>query len=306
MSKRILLFFVVVFALLNGGVMAWSYTNARAWLGNEEHRLPSIRVIDGSCQAPFIRKFIALQDWSRPTFLVLGDSQPFNDASPMKRTWHYALAQKMNLHPVNMAVIDGRPVDTAYIAGLLDQAGVRVKMATMNINHAHINLPGKGVLSIDTRAAPFEFTRCAIRLRRQMLAGRLVLPGHRVIPRKYLRVPLQPNRYDINLRLAGPVLKAPLEAIKRIAERPVGYVTPNNVEAFGSYGFDLRKYALDSRALRNICLLTLDECVDASRSLGAANFWDIVHFNDVGNRYFPGVLERGLKTPALSASVPGQ
>jgi hypothetical protein len=94
--------------------------------------------------------------------------------------------------------------------------------------------------------------------------------------------------------------------MQRIAERPIGYVTPNNVEAFDGYGFDRRQYAFDSRALRNICLLTLDECVDASRDLGAANFYDIVHFNNVGNRYFPGVLKRGLETPALPASGPGQ
>jgi hypothetical protein len=99
--------------------MGWSYAVAHNWLDNEEHRLPNIRLIDDACQGAFIRKFIALQDWSRPTMLVLGDSQPFNDRAPLETTWHFALAKDFGLHPVSMAVIDGRPEDSAYIAGPL-------------------------------------------------------------------------------------------------------------------------------------------------------------------------------------------
>jgi hypothetical protein len=129
MSSRVLIFFVVVFASLNAGVMGWSYAVAHNWLDNEEHRLPNIRLIDDACQGAFIRKFIALQDWSRPTMLVLGDSQPFNDRAPLETTWHFALAKDFGLHPVSMAVIDGRPEDSAYIAGLQHSPPVKERPA---------------------------------------------------------------------------------------------------------------------------------------------------------------------------------
>jgi hypothetical protein len=302
-SAAVVAAFVFALVAFNARYFAPAYAVAKDWLGNEEHRLPNIRLVESSCQTAFIREFIAMQDWSLPTFLVLGDSQPFNDRAPLEKTWSYGLASDLGLQHVNMAVIDGRPEDSAYVARLLHEAGVRTEIATLNINHSHFANSGKRVVA-ETVAYPLDFILCAIQLRREMLTADLPLPGRGGLRQKFRRLPLEADRYDIDLRQAKGVLKEPLENLEQIAERPIAYVTANNIEVFDDYGFDLDRYKIVSRALREICLLTLDECVDASRSLGAGNFYDIVHFNDKGNRYFPGVLKRGMgEQPAATAEV---
>jgi hypothetical protein len=284
-SRTVLFLFLVASIVFNARYAIPAYTAADAWLANADHRLPNMRIIPENCRAPFVRRFIAAQEWTDRTLVVLGDSQPYNNGIPTQNTWPSLLAEALSMDAINLAVIDGQLADSAYIARQISQpAGI----AVLNINQSHFT--GHDIRRIPEVAwTPFEFERCTLVMRRQLAGSDLPFPDDTKAREHYVKIPLDQNRYAMQLR--PDVIRDAAVAISNAASRPVMFATPNNLSAFPSYNYPLDDFLQKSAT---ICPMTGIECYDLSGALGPDNFSDIVHLNTPGNKAFAGELSRRL------------
>ncbi|MBK9078400.1 MAG: hypothetical protein IPL91_04320 [Hyphomicrobium sp.] len=281
MTKSVLVvvtFLSTLFAINTRDIVV-SYSVASRWLGNADQRLPNIRIISEECRAPFIRRFIALQDLTKPTMLIFGDSQSFNKGVPAKSTWpaRFNELADLRLNIVNLAVVDGRPPDTRFIAA---QLSGKADLAVVNLNQAHFNgLESRKIPPLTE--APFEFVRCIVSMRRFLVTTELPLPDAKPVRERYRKATLAKDRYE--MRLDSGVLRSTVEAVALKADRTIVYITPNNIDVFGDYGYDVQRFKDDSAQMLETCAETVATCFDLSSRMSKANFYDIVHLNTAGN-----------------------
>jgi len=273
------------------------YVLALSWLNNSEHRLPNVRPLADECRAPFIRKFISLQDWSKPKLVVFGDSQAFAMNVPAAHAWPNLFSKKsgLDLDVINLAVIDGRPLDTEFIASQLPPK--TAELAIFNLNQSHFTLPDYRYVQPVERA-PLEFVRCVFSLRRYLADVRLGLPGDGAVRETYHHIPLQADRYEMPEH--KELTERSILAVSKAARKSIVYVTPNNVDAFPEYQFGVEAYKAGSARLLDECRsVGTAICMDFSSAFSIANYYDIVHFNTVGNTAFADLLAKGFKDQSM-------
>ncbi len=101
------------------------------------------------------------------------------------------------------------------------------------------------------------------------------------------------RQYPID-RYAGKVERSAvisaIQAVAATSRQTVVFVSPNNPTALTEGRYDFGAYKDLSNTLRLFCEATTARCFDFSLSLGGENFYDIIHFNTVGNRAFSRIL----------------
>ncbi|WP_210338805.1 hypothetical protein [Devosia rhizoryzae] len=280
--------FLAAFGLSSARYIVPAYSSATTWLDNDVQRLPNIREVTEECRGPFIRKFLSLQDWDRPSMLVFGDSQSVAMGVPKENTWseHFKNRVAPELQVINLAVIDGRPGDAEFIAR---QVPGEVEISVYGLNQSHfVGAQHRNVPSVEE--TPFEFLRCVSEMRRFLAMTPLSIPGAGSIPETYSAADLPADRYD--LTIDGPVVRSVVQAVADTASRSVVFVAPNNSEAFDAYGYDIPRYAADSAGLTEECKAADPQvlCFNMSGQLGMGSFYDIIHFNTQGNARFGELL----------------
>lgn len=289
MSSRILIIsFCCVFLTANLVYFVPSYNAALDWINNEEKRLPNLRAINADCRPAFLRKFISVQDWSKPTMVALGDSQPFANGVPLENTWLYLVNQRANLglQVINLSVIDGRLIDSKYIASHIPK---NVEISFLNINQSHF---AEGIFSHITpkKYTPFEFETCVFSMLRFLSLESLRLPSHGRVREEFSKIRLSKIRYNMNFEVHTQQITNAIEQINKISKRPLYFVTPNNTRAFPLYKFDLDKFVEDSRKIEQICLSVSAYCKNFSEALSKGSFGDIVHLNTKGHAELSNLL----------------
>ncbi|MDM9619066.1 hypothetical protein [Rhizobium sp. S96] len=287
-SRTTVFVFVLTLIVLNASLYAGAYSAFDNWLGNRDHRLPNVRLLSEQCRAPAVRRFISMQDWSLPSMIVLGDSQPFNSGFPLESTWPFLINQKagMGLRVVNLAVIDGRPEDTAFIARQLPAGSAR--LAFVNLNQSHFVGDHLRYVS-PIEPAPLEFEKCAFEMRRLLLAEKLPLPDTVRGRETFRKTKLSPDRYRIDIN--RDTITTMISAVAEASAVTTAFVTPNNVDAFDLYGYDVDRFQEKSEEMEAACASSgLARCINLSMALSMNNFYDIVHLNTSGNRALADLL----------------
>jgi hypothetical protein len=284
----VLVVFILSFLTLNAALVTAANERVTGWLDNAEHRLPNIRLLPPQCRAVVVRKFIQLQDWTVPTLLVFGDSQPFSEGLPLDKTWPYLAAQKANLklRVVNLAVIDGRPEDTKYVAEQVPPHTADI--AIVNINQRHFS--AEPLRHIEERQPQrFEWEKCIISMRRTLALESLPLPDARKARENYTRLPLTPDHYSGDP--TADTIVHMVDAVSVSARRAIAFVTPNNTDAFIDYGYNVEEFRRMSNLIEAACQRSgLATCFDASTSMRMGSYRDIVHLNSNGNALFADMV----------------
>ncbi len=270
-----------------------SVSTLDGWLANPGHRLPNVRLIEDRCRPSIVARFIALQDWSRPTLLLLGDSQVFSGSVDDEATWGSLVGQQMNLTPVNISILDGRPSDTAYVARMLHAAGVRSDAAIVDLNQSHFSNTARGDRRLpEADSSALSYWWCAYTLRRFAMGGTPPeLPGDGDTHTTFAGGPLAKEYYQFDAATAEAIVTPMLIDVARLSDRPIAYVAPNNTSRFQHYGFDPAHYQSVSQALLALCeSAPAFACLDMADQLPGDAFADIVHFTTSGSSLFADKL----------------
>lgn len=279
-SAGIVAVFAFLLAILTIVQTHRAIVNGDAWLANPEHRLPNIRLVDADCRAAFIRRFISRQDWSKRPIVFIGDSQMMGNGFKIEETWTHLLSQKLTPPApiVVLGVMDGRPRDTAFVAGQLPLGAARLAVANIN-QTGHLVETWLHVPPIAPR--PFEFETCAFEARRMLLGSALRLPSDLARRETYRFSELEADRYDKPIR-REEVLGL-LKAVAATSDRTVAFLAPNNVATFARHGYDIEKFRRNNADMLASCRQSGVVCADLSEAMPGEHYTDMVHWTLRGN-----------------------
>lgn len=253
---------------------------------NRSHRIINVRNFDRSLRLGIVQHFLDTRLHNHFDVLTFGDSQPQGYGFTYDKTFTYLLSKLLKSEKTyNMAIQDGRVLDTLTIVDMMKTKGYKTKIAVFCLQAGHPKEPNFRRLE----ERPSLFPAIFLFFPRSIFVA-LVKEIRLKNPKKFKNRRYEDPFKDIERDEYYLILQDLIISLKEIADEVILYVAPHPREAVEYLGYNYSHLEKFDKRANDICKKYNVKCLYFSDSFKKDNFIDLVHFNEAGHKKLAGIL----------------
>jgi hypothetical protein len=253
---------------------------------NRSNRIINVRNFDKSLRLGIVQHFIDTRLHKHFDVLTFGDSQPQGFKFTYDKTFTYLLGKMLKSKKTyNMAIQDGRVLDTLSIVNMIKTKGYKTKIAIFCLQAGHVKEPNFRRLEERPSLFPARF----LFYPRSIFVA-LIKELRIKNPKKFKNNWYIDPFKDIERDEYYLILQNLIISLKQIADEVILYVAPHPREAVEYLGYDYSYFEKFYNRANDICKSNDVKCLYFSDSFKKDNFVDLVHLNETGHKKLADIL----------------
>jgi len=258
---------------------------------NRSHRILNVRNFDKSLRLGIVQHFFDTRLHNNFDALTFGDSQPQGFRFTYDKTFTYLLGKMLKSKKTyNMAIQDGRVLDTIAIVNMMKTKGYKTKIAILSVEAGHPQEPNFRRLEEKPSLFPARFLFFPRSIFVALVKEKR-LRNPKKFKQRWYKDPfkdIENNEYYLNL-------KDLIIGLKEIADEVILYVVPHPREAIEYLGYDYSYLEKYYHRVNKICQTFNVKCLYFSDSFNKDYFIDLVHLNEDGHKKFADIFYDQLR-----------